>query len=111
MNLDNDRYLLVRADLVDQLQRVKLTDFQANPLKYLVRLEALREAAIRHNFGAVAEIAAMFEESLERAVDHSGSDAMINSFIGILSDAIGCAQLEPKAAQALLATIAVRQYL
>jgi hypothetical protein len=110
MNLDHDRYLLVRAGLVNQLQLIKLTDFQANPLKYLIRLEALREAAIRHNLGTVAEIAAMFEESLERSVDRGGSSAMIDSFVGILDDAIGCTQLEPQAAQALLASIAVRQY-
>lgn len=108
MQLDDDRQMLIRAELSDLLDALTLTNFDSSPLQFLVRLEAVRQAAIAHNFTAVAEIASMFEASMQRVIEFGGADSVIGSFTGILDDAIGCSQLSPSMTQALLASVAVR---
>lgn len=108
MDMDHDRQMLIRAELSDLLESLRLTSFDTNPLQFLVRLEAIRQTAIAHHFSAVAEIAGVFEASMSRVIEHGGADSVVNSFTGILSDAIGCQQLSPSVTQSLLASIAVR---
>jgi len=108
MQLDDDRQMLIRAELSDLLDALTLTNFDSSPLQFLVRLEAVRQAAIAHNFTAVAEIASMFEASMQRVIEFGGADSVIGSFTGILDDAIECSQLSPSMTQSLLASVAVR---
>ena len=108
MDLDHDRQMLIRAELSDLLEALRLTSFDTNPLQFLVRLEAIRQTANAHQFAAVAEIASVFEASMGRVVERGGADSVIGSFTGILSDAIGCSQLSPAVTQSLLASVAVR---
>jgi hypothetical protein len=108
MEMDHDRTMLIRAELCDLLDALKLTSFETNPLQFLVRLEAIRQTAIAHHFSAVAEIASVFEASMERVLQSGGADSVISSFNGILGDAIGCTQLSPAVTQSLLASVAIR---
>ena len=108
MQLDDDRQMLIRAELSDLLDALTLTNFDSSPLQFLVRLEAVRQAAIAHNFTAVAEIASMFEASMQRVIEFGGANSVIGSFTGILDDAIECSQLSPSMTQSLLASVAVR---
>jgi hypothetical protein len=108
MDMDHDRTMLVRAELSDLLEALRLTSFDANPMQFLVRLEAIRQTAIAHHFAAVAEIAGVFEASMERVVQSGGADSVVSNFTGILGDAIGCSQLSPAVTQSLLASVAVR---
>lgn len=108
MEMDHDRTMLIRAELCDLLDALKLTSFDTNPLQFLVRLEAIRQTAVAHHFSAVAEIASVFEASMERVMQSGGGDSVISSFNGILGDAIGCTQLSPAVTQSLLASVAIR---
>lgn len=108
MDMDHDRQMLIRAELSDLLEALRLTSFDTNPLQFLVRLEAIRQTAIAHHFAAVAEIASVFEASMSRVIESGGADSVIASFNGILGDAIGCSQLSPTVTQSLLASVAVR---
>jgi hypothetical protein len=108
MDFDHDRQMLIRAELSDLLDALRLTTFDSSPLKFLVRLEAIRQTAIAHNLVAVAEIAGVFEESMQRVMEFGGADSVIASFTAILDDAIGCSQLSPMMTQSLLASVAVR---
>ena len=108
MEMDHDRMTMVRAELCDLLDALQLTSFDANPIQFLVRLEAIRQSAIAHQFTAVAEIAGVFEASMQRVIHRGGADSVISSFSDILSDAIGCSQLSPAVTQSLLASVAIR---
>lgn len=108
MELDHDRQMLIRAELSELLDALRLTTFDSRPLQFLVRLEAIRQTAVAHEFVAVAEIASMFEASMQRVIESGGAESVISSFTGILDDAIGCAQLCPATTQSLLASIAIR---
>ncbi len=108
MDYDNDRYLLVRAELSDLLEALRLTSFDSNPVQFLMRLDAIRQKAVEHRFAAVAEIAAVYEAAMQRVITSGGSDSVTRNFTGILNDAIGCAQLGPEVAHGLLASIATR---
>ncbi len=108
MDMDNDRQMLIRAELSDLLEALSYTSFDANPLQFLVRLESIRHTAVAHHFTAVAEIASMFEATMSRVVHSGGADSVISSFSGILSNAIGCSQLSPAVTQSLLASVAIR---
>lgn len=108
MDMDHDRQMLIRAELSDLLDALRLTSFETNPLQFLVRLEAIRQTAIAHHFAAVAEIASVFEASMSRVMETGGADSVVDSFSGILGDAIGCSQLSPAVTQSLLASVAVR---
>lgn len=108
MNLDHDRQMLIRAELSDLLEALRLTTFDSSPLQFLVRLETIRQTAIAHNIVAVAEIASVFEASMQRVIEFGGADSVIKSFTGILDDAIGCSHLSPSMTQSLLASVAVR---
>lgn len=108
MDIDYDRQMLIRAELSDLLETLRLTHFDSSPLQFLVRLEAIRQTAVAHKFVAVAEIASMFEASMQRVIEYGGADSVVSSFTGILDDAIGCSQLSPSVTQALLASVAVR---
>ena len=108
MDIDHDRQMLIRAELSDLLEALRLTNFESSPLQFLVRLEAIRQTANAHQFVVVAEIASMFEASMQRVIEYGGADSVVSSFTGILDDAIGCTQLSPSVTQALLASVAVR---
>lgn len=108
MGYDHDHQMLIRSELSDLLEALRLTNFDTNPLQFLVRLEAIRQTAIVHQFVAVAEIASMFEASMQRVIEFGGAESVIGSFTGILDDAIGCQQLSPSVTQSLLASVAVR---
>lgn len=108
MDMDHDRNMLVRAELSDLLDALRLTSFDANPMQFLVRLEAIRQTAVAHHFAAVAEIAGVFEASMSRVIEFGGADSVIGGFSDILGDAIGCSQLSPAVTQSLLASVAVR---
>ena len=108
MEYNHDRQMLIRAELSDLVEDLRLTDFNSRPLQFLVRLEAIRQTAIAHEFVAVAEIASMFEASMPRVIEFGGADSVINSFTAILDDAIGCQQLSPSVTVALLASVTVR---
>lgn len=108
MEFDHDRQMLIRAELCDLLEALRLTTFDTNPLQFLVRLEAIRQTAIAHEFVTVAEIASMFEASMQKVIEFGGADSVIGSFTGILDDAISCQQLSPAVTQSLLASVAVR---
>ncbi len=108
MDYDNDRYLMVRAELGDLLEALRLTSFESNPVQFLMRLEAIRHTAMEHRFTAVAEIAAVFEAAMQRVIKSGGAESVVRNFTEILDDAIGCAQLEANVAQGLLANVAMR---
>ena len=108
MDFDHDRHLLIRAELSDLLESLRLTHFGSSPLQILIRLEAIRHTATVHQFVAVAKIASMFEVSMQRVIESGGADSVIGSFTSILDDAIGCSQLSPSMTQSLLASVAVR---
>ncbi|MBL0923142.1 MAG: hypothetical protein IBJ12_01565 [Sphingomonadaceae bacterium] len=108
MDMDHDRQMLVRAELSDLLEALRLTSFDTNPLQFLVRLEAIRQTAVAHHFAAVAEIASVFEAAMSQVIESGGADCVVHSFSDILGDAIGCSQLSPAVTQSLLASVAVR---
>jgi hypothetical protein len=107
MRYDHDQLILVRAELGELVEALRLTAYEANPLQFLMRLENIRETSARHGLTALAEIAATFEAALQR-FGSKGSHAVTESFLGIMSDAIGVAHLHPAASEALLASVAVR---
>ncbi|MEP7351012.1 MAG: hypothetical protein ABI668_13825 [Sphingorhabdus sp.] len=108
MEMDHDRLLLIRAELSALLDALQLTSFDANPLQFLVRLEAIRHTAVEHHFATVAEVAGVFEAAIQRVINGGGAESVISGFTGILSDAIGCSQLSPAVTQSLLASVAIR---
>jgi hypothetical protein len=112
MKQDHDRFLMVRAELYDLCDALRLTDFDASPMQYLLRLEQIRATAAFHGLTAIAEIASTFEAALQRIgnrrIKRERGDAVIDGFSEILRDAIGIADLHPKASEALLASVAIR---
>jgi hypothetical protein len=108
MDFDNDRLLLARATLSDLLESLRLTHFGSNPVLFLTRLEAIRETAKIQRFDAVAEIAGSFESAMQRVICRGGADSVIESYIEILREAIGCNILDAVIAESLLASIAIR---
>jgi hypothetical protein len=108
MKYNHDQMLMVRAELSELIEALQMTAFDANPLQYLIRLEHIRETAARHGLTAIAEISATFEAALERFGNGMGCKTVVDSFIGILGDAVGVAHLHPAASEALLASVAIR---
>lgn len=108
MKIDHDRLLMIRAELYDLCDALRLTDFDASPLQFLLRLEQIRATAAMHGLTAVAEIASTYEAALHRVQGHGRGRAVSEGFGEILSDAIGIAHLHPEASEALLASVAIR---
>ena len=106
MKYDHDQLLLVRAELHELCEALRLTAFDANPLQFLMRLEHIRVVAAQHGLTAISEIAATFEAALQRVQGHGHN--VVESFEAILDDAIGVAHLHPTASEALLASVAIR---
>ncbi len=108
MEYDNDHLLLARARLSDHLDALALTHFGGNPLLFLTRLESIRETAKIHKFYAVAEIAAAFENAMQRVIESGGADQVIENYTEILREAIGCKILDAAIAESMLASVAMR---
>lgn len=108
MKYDHDQFLMVRAQLYDLCEALQLTDFDSNPMQFLMRLEQLRSTAAQHGMTAIAEIAATFETALHSIRGHGTGQHVVESFELILDDAIGIAHLHPQASEALLASVAIR---
>ena len=100
--------MLVRAELSEKLDALRLTSFDANPVQFLMRLENIRKTAQLHRFDAVADIASVFEAAMQKVIKRGGSGEVIDNFTGILGDAIGCRQIEASVASAMLANVALR---
>jgi hypothetical protein len=108
MKYDHDQLLMVRTQLFDLSEALRLTDFDANPVQFLMRLEQLRATAAQHGLTAIAEIAATFETALHHIRGHGSGHHVVDSFEAILDDAIGIVHLHPAASEALLASVAIR---
>ncbi|NJM50743.1 MAG: hypothetical protein HC843_07580 [Sphingomonadales bacterium] len=108
MDFDNDRLLLARATLSDLVEALRLTHFDNSPVLFLTRLEAIRETAKIQRFDAVAEIAASFEDAMQRVIRRGGAESVIESYLEILREAIGCSNLDAVIAESLLASVAIR---
>lgn len=108
MGQETDRLMMVRAELSDQLDTLKLTSFQTNPVQFLMRLDAIRSTAAAHRFHTVAEIVSSFETAMQGVLAGTGAACVIDNFTDILGDAIGARQLDASAACALRASIALR---
>jgi hypothetical protein len=108
MNFDQDRLLLARAQLSDLLDVLRVTNFDSNPVQFLMRLDAVRHTAMDHRFEAVAEIASHFEESMQRVMGSGHSDMVVRGYTEILDEAIGCGVMGVEIAQGLLASVAQR---
>lgn len=108
MKFDHDQRLMVRTELFELCDALRLTDFDASPMQFLLRLEQIRATATRHKLTAVAEIAATFESALQRAQGHGRCQAVTDAFGTILLDAIGISHEQPQASEALLASVAIR---
>jgi hypothetical protein len=108
MDFDQDRLLLARAQLSDLLEILRLTSFDASPVQFLMRLDAIRYTAMQHRFESVAEIASHFEETMQRSMGRGGCDSVIRNFSDIMDEAIGCNEMGPHVAQSLLASVAMR---
>lgn len=108
MNLDHDQFLLARAQLSNIYDSLKVSSFDSNPMQFLMRLDNIRTTAITHDFIAVAEIASAFEAALHNATKYGESKSVIDSFLEILKDAIGCSSDDSKVVQSLLASVAIR---
>ena len=108
MGLEQDRLMMVRAELSEQLVMLRLTSFDANPVQFLMRLEQIRKTAADQRFAAVAEIAAVFEAAMQKVIERGGSAAVIGNFTNILDDAMRCREVKASAANAMLANVALR---
>ena len=108
MKRDHDQFLMIRAQLCDLVDALRMTSYDANPVQFLLRLEHIRAVARATGLCAVAEITATFEAALQRAGKGGGCMMMSDSFFGILDDAIGVSHLHPTASEALLASVAIR---
>jgi hypothetical protein len=106
MKYDHDQLLMVRAELHDLCEVLRMTAFDANPLQFLLRLEQIRATAAAHGLTAIAEIASTFEAALQRV--HGSGHNVVDNFSAILDDAIGVAHVHPTASEALLASVAIR---
>ena len=102
MQINHDRFLMVRAELYDLCDTLRQTDFDASPMQFLLRLEQIRATAAHHGLTAIAEIASTYEAAMQRV------QAVTEGFGEILRDAIGVAHLHPQASEALLASVAIR---
>ncbi|MGA8513401.1 MAG: hypothetical protein WB821_01345 [Burkholderiaceae bacterium] len=108
MKQDYDQFLMIRAQLRELVDTLRMTSYDANPVQFLMRLEHIRELARRSGLGAIAEITATFEAALQRTAQRGRCEMVTDSFFGILEDAIGVAHLHPSASEALLASVAIR---
>ncbi len=108
MYLDHDQMAIVRTQLSEQLALLQLTSFDANPVPYFLRLENLRQMAQMHDFPVVADIAALYENALQRVAPNKAANVLISNFNNVLEDAIGCVELSAEATEAFLASIAMR---
>ena len=108
MQINHDRFLMVRAELYDLCDTLRQTDFDASPMQFLLRLEQIRATAAHHGLTAIAEIASTYEAAMQRVQAHSRGQAVTDGFGEILRDAIGVAHLHPQASEALLASVAIR---
>lgn len=108
MNLDHDQFLLARARLSDIYDELKITSFDSNAMQFLLRLDNIRTTAISHDFIAVAEIASAFEAALHDAIKWGDTKIIIENYMEILQDAIGCSSGKADIIQALLASVANR---
>jgi hypothetical protein len=108
MDFDQDRLLLVRAQLSEQMDALRLTQFDSNPMQFLMRLDAIRYTAVQHRVESVAEIAAHFEEAMQRVTATGGCQAVVENFTAIMDEAIGCTKISVEVAQTLLASVSMR---
>jgi hypothetical protein len=108
MHINHDRFLMIRAELYDLCDALRLTDFDASPVQFLLRLEQIRSTAAYHGLTAIAEIASTYEAALQRVQGHGRAMTVTDSFGEILRDAIGIAHVQPTASEALLASVAIR---
>ncbi len=108
MGIEQDRLLLIRSELVDQLEALALTYFDANPVQFLIRLDNLRSDAQSYRYDAVAEIASAFEAAIQRNLSNCSVNHLIENYMAALREAIGANRMDAGIANSLLANVALR---
>lgn len=104
MGVQTDAARHVRADLCDRIDRIarELPHMDRGTLAFAV--DDVRRAARANGHDAVAELA----RGLEHAIADSGGATIVLPFLEAMSDAVGCDSVDPRVAQAFLASVELR---
>ena len=98
MRDNRDGMMVVRAELCDRLEQLRLLSGRAAAHDFEQRLEGIRVLAGAYGLGAVARVA--------EAMQASGGPRSL--YLERLRDAIGCERADEEAVQAMLASVSVR---
>jgi hypothetical protein len=102
MHENRDAMMVVRAELVERLERLRGLSGRAAARDFEVRLEGIRAFAAGYGLKPVARIAEAMQQAAVRP-DHCSS-----LYFELLGDAIGCERADENAVQAMLASISIR---
>lgn len=108
MDMDTDRYLLVRAQISEIIDSLDMISYSNSPLSYILKLEHLRDVAAQYRLRHIADISMIFENALGRLTDYHSSAMICQAYIEILRDAVSCQKLSTAAARAMLGNVALR---
>jgi hypothetical protein len=104
MRSEQDAMMLVRADLCDRLDSLKILARRLSPREFTESLESMKRLAAAYGLTPVVRLA----DALERAVAEEGRGCSHSLYLGRLQDAIGCEPLDEEASEALIASVSVR---
>ncbi|APG61898.1 hypothetical protein LPB140_02610 [Sphingorhabdus lutea] len=108
MNLDHDRYLLVRAQLAEIIDSLEYLNYADNQLGYILKLEHIRDIAMQYGMAPIGDISMIFENALGKLNQCQNSQIICQAYIGILRDAVACQRISNEAARAMLGSVAMR---
>jgi hypothetical protein len=95
---NHDAMMVVRADLTDRLEQLRLVAGHIGAADFERRLEGIRSTACAYGLGPVARLA--------EAVLGGGAPRAL--YFERMRDAIGCERADPAAEQAMLASVSIR---
>ena len=104
MGCEQDGLMVVRADLVDRLDRLQQAAARMNVRDFVHGLAQIRTLASAYGLLPVVNLA----DAFERAIRAQPRGCPAGLYFNCLRDAVGCTTLDDSTSQALLASVQIR---
>ena len=108
MHLDQDRYTLVRAELIGLTDSMRTAWRRGDTRTFLARLSVIRARARRHHFHALVDLLSVLERTLQNIMVGRGNTQAISCYLDRIEDAMECREADAVAREVILASVAVR---
>lgn len=107
-NMEQDRNLLIQAEMRALLEGITPSLVEEHPVQFLLHLDQIRQKAEQHRLTAVRDLSCAFESALQQAFQHGRGTITAQAYLESMKDALSCEPSDHRMTEAVMASVALR---